>query len=136
MDQLGRTILSILKLVGFVNHDVISDEWIRAYAAPFPTPESCKGAKSFPMQTMNPAAFAYQEDAMKVPGALEALRSKPALSMIGEEDRTLPAILAEGMFREVWEGAPFLKLPGVGHYAQEDAPNTLLAMIEQFVAAN
>ena len=73
MDHLGRTILSILKLVGFVNHDVISDEWIRAYAAPFPTPESCKGAKSFPMQTMNPAAFAYQEDAMKVPGALEAL---------------------------------------------------------------
>ncbi len=133
MSHLGRSILSILKLVGFVNHDVINDEWIRAYASPFPTPESCKGAKAFPLNTMNPVSFAYFEAAMKTPGAVEALATKPAMSVMGEEDRTLPPLLAEGMLREVWPDAPFVKLPGVGHFAQEDAPGTLVAMIEQFV---
>ena len=136
MSHLGRSILSVLKLVGFVNHQVISDDWIRAYASPFPTPESCKGAKAFPLNTMNPACFSYLETAMKQPGAIEALRTKPAMSVMGEEDRTLPPILAEGMFREVWADAPFITLPGVGHYAQEDAPRTLVAMIEQFVGAH
>jgi haloalkane dehalogenase len=133
MSHLGRSILSILKLVGFTNHDVITDEWLRAYSSPFPTPESCKGAKAFPMNTMNPAGFTYLEEAIKQPGITEALREKPAMAVMGEHDRTLPKILAEGMFREIWEDAPFITLPGVGHFAQEDAPITLVSMIEQFV---
>lgn len=55
--------------------------------------------------------------------------------MIGKKDRTPPAILAEGRFREIWPEAPFVTLPGVGQHAQGDAPDTLLAMIEQFVHA-
>jgi pimeloyl-ACP methyl ester carboxylesterase len=40
------------------------------------------------------------------------------------------------MLREIWSDAPFIRLPGVGHFAQEDAPETLVVMIPQFVATN
>ena len=56
--------------------------------------------------------------------------------LMGEEDRTAPAIIVEAMLREIWPDAPFIRLPGVGHFAQEDAPGTVVAMIEQFVATN
>jgi haloalkane dehalogenase len=134
MSHLSRTILSVLKLVGFVNNNIITDDWVRAYAAPFPTIESCKGAKAFPLNTINPVSWAYTEAAMKKPGVVEALRDKPAMMLIGEEDRTAPRALVKGMLEEIWPGAPLITLPNVGHFAQEDAPETLLAMIEQFVS--
>ena len=133
MNHLCRTILSVLKLIGFVNHQIINDEWIRAYASPFPTPESCKGAKAFPLNTINPVSWSYLEAQMKQPGVIEAMRTKPAMTVIGEEDRSLPPILARAFLHEIWPDAPFITLPNVGHFAQEDAPGTLVAMIEQFV---
>ena len=133
MSHLSRNILSVLKLVGFVNHQAITDDWIRAYASAFPTPESCKGAKAFPLNAVNPASWAYLEAQMKQPGVLEAMSTKPAMTVMGEEDRTVPEVLARGFLREIWPDAPFITLPNVSHFAQEDAPETLVAMIEQFV---
>lgn len=136
MSHLSQTILSVLKTVGFQNNDIITPDWIRAYASPFPTIESTKGAKAFPLANLSPDTFAYFAAAMKADGAVDALRAKPAMSVLGEEDKTLPEIMAKGMFREIWPDAQFLTLPGVGHYAQEDAPDRLLAMIEQFVSTH
>ena len=133
MTHLSRTILSVLKLIGFENNDVITDEWLRAYAAPFPTVESCKGALAFPRNTMNPEAATYLTAALRAGGVVEALRDKPALAIHGERDRNVPRLLSEAMVREIWPEAPFVVLPGVNHYAQEDAPDTLVAMISQFV---
>ena len=133
MNHLSRNILSVLKLIGFANHRVVSDDWIRAYASAFPTPESCKGAKAFPLNTINPASWSYLEAQMKQPGVVEAMSTKPAMAVLGEEDRSLPVILARAFLHEIWPGAPFVTLPHVSHFAQEDAPETLVAMIEQFV---
>jgi haloalkane dehalogenase len=84
---------------------------------------------------MNPASFSYLEIAMKQPGALEALQIKPAMGVIDEEDATTPTVMAEDLLRVIWPGAPFITLPNARHFAQEDAPETLVAMIEQFVAS-
>ncbi|MGI9589966.1 MAG: alpha/beta fold hydrolase [Myxococcota bacterium] len=70
-----------------------------------------------------------------LPGAVETLRSKPAAALWGGEDRTLPRTVIEAMFRPHGQDAPLVTVPGAGHYAQEDAPETLLALIEQFVQA-
>lgn len=136
MSHLSRNILSVLKLIGFENNDVITDEWIRAYAAPFPTPADCVGAKAFPLNTINPVSWAYTEAPMREPTSVEALREKPALMMLGAEDRTAPAVIAEALLHEIWPEAPSIHLPGVGHFAQEDAPETVIALIEQFVATS
>jgi haloalkane dehalogenase len=39
-------------------------------------------------------------------------------------------------FRLLFPKAPVVQLPGVGHFCQEDAPETLTAMIHQFIQAN
>ena len=39
-------------------------------------------------------------------------------------------------FRRLFPAAPVVELPGVGHFCQEDAPETLVAMIMQFMGAN
>ena len=136
MSHLSRTILSVLKLVGFENNDIITPEWIRAYAAPFPDEASCKGAIAFPLNNMNPETFTYLDTAMNQPGVLEAIRQKPAMATVGECDLTLPSIISKSLVREIWPEADFTELPGVGHYAQEDAPEQLISMIEAFVAEN
>jgi cis-3-alkyl-4-acyloxetan-2-one decarboxylase len=136
MTHLSKTILSVLKLIGFDNNDVVTDEWLRAYAAPFPTVASCKGALAFPRNTMNPEAWTFLEAALRADGVIEALRDKPALAIHGERDKNVPRFLAEPMLREIWPEAPFVLLPGVNHYAQEDAPDTLVAMISQFVQSS
>ena len=32
--------------------------------------------------------------------------------------------------------SPVVRLPGVGHYCQEDAPETLVALVDQFIQSN
>ena len=44
LSQLGSTILSVMQIVGLERLDRIDATFLRAYAAPFPTPADCKGA--------------------------------------------------------------------------------------------
>ena len=64
---------------------------------------------------------------------IEALRAKPAMMVLGERDRTLPAVLVKDMLREVWPDAPFIRLLNVSHFAQEAAPEPLVARVDQLV---
>ncbi len=51
----------------------------------------------------------------------------------GEADRALPMAFSVGCFKDLWPHGPVVTLPGVGHFLQEDAPETVCALIEQFV---
>lgn len=131
--NLRFTALSVLQRIGFVRSEIVDDTWVRAYSAPFPTAAECRGARQFPLNLVGPATDAYCEANEARPGALEALRSKPAAGFMGAEDRTVPAPIVEGMLRRYWPDAPFVVVPGAGHYSPEDAPEALVALIEQFV---
>jgi pimeloyl-ACP methyl ester carboxylesterase len=61
------------------------------------------------------------------------LAAKPAMCVYGEEDRAIPLAMGVGTFRAVWPKGPVVTLPGVGHFIQEDAPETACALIEQFI---
>ena len=39
-------------------------------------------------------------------------------------------------FRGLFPEAPIVKLSGVGHFCQEDAPETLVALIRRFIQTN
>lgn len=41
--------------------------------------------------------------------------------------------MAVGTFRSTWPKGPVVTLPGVGHFIQEDEPETACALIEQFI---
>jgi len=64
---------------------------------------------------------------------LPALAAKPAMYVHGEEDRAIPTEFTVGAFRATWPKGPVVTLRGVGHFLQEDAPETVCALIERFI---
>ena len=128
--NLGSTVLSVMKRIGFERAAQVDETWVRAYAAPFPTPTDCKGALAFPEQIGKPETAAVMLENI---ANLPVIASKPAMYVHGEEDRAIPMAMVVGAFRSTWPNGPVVTLPGVGHFIQEDAPETAIALIEQFV---
>ena len=133
LSQLGSTILSVMKRIGFERTTQVDETWVRAYAAPFPNVEECRGALQFPRNIAHPETAKFMQEVASLPGAQEALRSKPAMYVHGEEDRAIPVEFAVGSFRNTFPEGPVVTLPGVGHFLQEDAPEAVTALIEQFI---
>jgi pimeloyl-ACP methyl ester carboxylesterase len=128
--NLGSTVLSVMKIIGFERTGVVDDTWIRAYSAPFETPADCIGAVEFPKD-----AFLGRIRDYVLEGAVgvDALRAKPAMLAEGLADHAIPPALAIADFEALWPGRPAVRLPGVGHFCQEDAPETLVALVAQFM---
>jgi haloalkane dehalogenase len=133
MSNLGSTILSVMKEIGFENTAQVDDTWLAAYASPFPTIEECKGAIKFPLCIASPVTMEYFIKHLITPEAIEALQSKPAMYIHGEEDRAIPTEFGTAGFKALWPDGPVTILPGVGHFCQEDAPQTIVALISQFM---
>ena len=130
LSNLGGTILSVLKRIGFERTGHVDETWIRAYASPFPTPAECRGALAFPKHI---GSTAMMELVVPHLMSLPLLAALPAMYVHGEEDRAIPTDFAVGMFRSTWPNGPVVTLPGVGHFLQEDAPEAVIALISQFV---
>jgi haloalkane dehalogenase len=135
ISNLGSTVLSVMKRVGFERTSHIDETWVRAYATPFPTVESSKGALQFPLSIGHPETITFVEE-MAEKYDVDALKQIPAMCVVGMEDRGMPPDWLEYRFRDAWPGGPLVKLPGVGHYLQEDAPEAVSALIDQFIQIN
>jgi pimeloyl-ACP methyl ester carboxylesterase len=131
--NLGSTVLSVMKIIGFENSAAVNDTWIRAYSAPFATPAECLGAYEFPLD-----AYLGRIRDYTIEGAtgLAELQRKPAMLAEGMRDKAIPPGAAIADSEGVWPGRPIVRLPNAGHFCQEDAPDTLVALIEQFLQAN
>jgi len=130
LSNLGATVLSVMKRIGFEHTAHVDETWVRAYASHFATPSDCKGALKFPQCIGAPETTALLLAHMS---NLPALAKKPAMYVHGEADRALPTEMSVGAFRSTWPKGPVVTLPGVGHFIQEDAPETACALIEQFI---
>jgi haloalkane dehalogenase len=130
LSNLGGTILSVMKRIGFERTVHVDETWVRAYASPFPTPADCKGALAFPANIGKPETAAVMLEHL---ANLPALAAKPAMYIHGDEDRAIPTEFSVGAFRSTWPAWPVVILPGVGHFIQEDAPETACALVEQFI---
>jgi len=130
--NLSATALSVMKRVGFENTAQVDENWVRAYAAPFPTPDDCVAAFRFPQCIADRETVDFLKT-IRTPEATAAIKAKPAMMIFGEADRALPQAFTIGCFKDLWPDAPVVTLPGVGHFLQEDAPETVSALIEQFV---
>lgn len=133
LSNLGSTVLSVMKRIGIERTAGIDETWVRAYATPFSTPAECRGALAFPRNIASPETLKLLDELRSLPGALDALGAKPAMYVHGEADRAIPTDFAVACFRDLWPHGPVVTLPGVGHFLQEDAPEVVTALIEQFV---
>jgi pimeloyl-ACP methyl ester carboxylesterase len=130
LSHLGSTILSVMQIVGLERLDHVDPTFIRAYGAPFPTPEECKGAIAFPLDL----ALGRIRDFVRAgaPG-VPALKEKPAILIEGMLDRAILPALALADFKGVWPDGPVIEVPGAGHYIQEDSPEVAIAAIQTFL---
>jgi pimeloyl-ACP methyl ester carboxylesterase len=128
--NMGTTVLSVMKMLGLQRTSVVDDTWVRAYSSPFPTPEECLGAYEFPVDAYSGRIAEYVLEGL--PG-LDALKAKPAMLAEGMEDRAIPPERAIADFRDLWPTGPVVELPGVGHFCQEDAPEVLVPLVQQFI---
>ena len=132
LGELGSTILSVMKIIGFQNSAGVDDTWIRAYSEPFPDRASCIGAINFPLdvhyQRFLPLIFEIMEQC-----DLDAVKAKPAFLVSGDRDYGIAQAHAISDFRGLFPDAPVVKVPGVGHFCQEDIPEILVALIQGFM---
>ena len=139
LGEMGSTVLSVMKIIGFQNSSAVDETWIRAYSAPFPDRESCIGAIEFPLDVHYGRFRDYiiaglQAGAQN--GNLEALKSKPAMLCSGDMDFGIAPEQAQADFAALFPARPIVPLKGVGHFCQEDVPETLVALLQGFVQAN
>jgi haloalkane dehalogenase len=129
LGQLGYTILSTLKLNGFENNALVTPTWLRAYGARFRSPADALGAIGWAK------GYATGAHRFETPSAAaaEAIRARPAMAIWGAADRTLHAEHFLPLFTALFPNAPVHLLDGVGHYSPEDAPQTVAALIANFI---
>ncbi|CAG4909832.1 alpha/beta fold hydrolase [Paraburkholderia gardini] len=132
LGELGFNILSILKLNGFENHMRINNTWLSAYGSRFAVPADSAGAIGWAK------GFALGAHRFEAPdaAAVDAVRSKPALAIWGDADRTLASEHFLPLFSELFPQAPVHRLAGVGHYSFEDAPQRIAELIATFLKAH
>jgi haloalkane dehalogenase len=130
MGNLGSTVLSVMKILGFENSAAVDETWLRAYSAPFETKEECLGGIEFPLDVALQRIGNYVKEGA---GGLEELRKKHAMLAEGILDRAIPPERAIADFRILYPDGPLVKLENVGHFCQEDAAETLVALIQQFI---
>lgn len=132
LGHLDYNILSTLKLNGFVRNDIVTETWINAYRAPFPTPTHASGgigwAKGF--------ATGMHQFEHPNPDAKAMILKKPALAIWGEQDRTLQAVHFLPLFSQIFPSAPVHRLPNAGHYSFEDAPDEIAQLVLDFLKKN
>jgi haloalkane dehalogenase len=119
-----------MKIIGFQNSAAVDQTWIRAYSAPFPDKESCIGGIEFPLDAHLQRIREYMIEGF---AGVDALKEKPAMLAEGLEDYAIAPEQALADFKALYPHGPVVTLPGVGHFCQEDAPQTLVALIQQFI---
>ena len=130
LGHLDGHVLAVMKIIGFQNSAAVDDTWIRAYAAPFPTPADCIGAIEFPLDALLGRIVPYVKEGFPL---LDGIKSKPAMLAVGMRDRGIDPAYQIADFRGLYPDGPVVKLPNAGHFCQEDAPETLVALIQQFM---
>ena len=121
-----------MKKLYFHNSAAVTSDWIRAYSMPFATQEETIAAIEFPLDAATGRIRDYIVDGIKT-GNLDKMRAKPAMLAEGMLDQAMPPAMVMDDFKRLFPNGPIIKLENAGHFCQEDAPETLVALIEMFI---
>ena len=132
LGELNSTFLSVMQLLGFESLSKVNQDWIKAYSSPFPDRDSCIGAINFPLDIYLGRCKDFILKTLKL-GNLDQIKSKPAMLIEGMKDRAIHPENAITDFKRLWPDGPITELENAGHFCQEDCPETLIALIHQFI---
>jgi haloalkane dehalogenase len=112
----------------FADRSKLTPELHAQYLAPFADADS-RGAVLWPLARALMGSDAYYRSLWDRRGTLKAF---PALVIWGTEDPAFP-VHHLNLWREVLPHARIVELP-VGHWPQEEAPESVIAAMEDFLA--
>jgi len=135
LGELGSTVLSVMKIVGFENSAAVDQNWIDAYSAPFPDRASCIGAIEFPLDVHLQRIREYIMAGLAT-GNLDKVKAKPAMLAEGMRDRAIHPENAIADFKALFPNAPINTFEHASHFCQEDIPHILVPLIHQFIQMN
>lgn len=99
-----------------------------------PRPLRIKRSVKVPLSSPLDVALQRVADYVKEgTGGIEELRNKHVMLAEGMRDRAIPPERAITDFRTLFPKGPVVELENVGHFCQEDAPETLVALVRQFI---
>lgn len=130
LGHLDVNILSVMQGIGLENTGVVDANWVAAYSAPFPAEEDAVGSIGHMLDAL---LGRIAPDIKETYSSLENLKAKPAMLTVGMKDKALAPEWQIADFQAVWPGSPIIKLPHAGHFSQEDAPEAIIALIQQFI---
>ncbi len=132
MSNMGTNVLGIMKKLYFANSGAVDAQWMRAYSMPFPDKKSAVGAVEFPLDVIHDRVSDFVIEGLRL-GNLDKVRSKPAMLAEGLQDKAMPPDLVMNDFKRLFPDGPMVTLPLAGHFCQEDQPDVLVALIDQFI---
>jgi cis-3-alkyl-4-acyloxetan-2-one decarboxylase len=124
-------ILSVMKgLQGFERVSNINQTWLKAYGLPFTTKEECIGAISFPKSVITGQGGELDTSDHS---AIAKIRDKPAMMMMGMQDRVLLPQYFIPLFEAAFPQGAIYRLENAGHFLYEDEPEAIALLIDRFV---
>lgn len=132
LGNLSYLVGGIMMTLGIQRREIVTDTWLRAYGAAFPTLEECRGAIAFPLEGLHLERI-RETLVSALPGLFKLGQAGvPAMLIEGMQDRAIwPHVVIAG-FRAFFPQGTVHELRGAGHFIQEDAPEILVPLIEEF----
>ncbi len=129
LEESHYSILSTLKLNGFVDNSIITPTWLNAYRAPFPEAAYSHGVIGWA------EGFAQGKHRFEEPNAAATAHaaSLPAVAIWGRQDATLHGKHFLPLFRQAFPRGAVYEIDDAGHYSPEDQPAQITRLIEQFL---
>ena len=135
LGELNSTILSVMKIINFTNHNIINDDWLKAYSSAFPDRKSCIGAINFPLDALLARMRPYLIECLKS-GDMTSFLKKPAELVYGMKDMAIDPEYAIRDFNTLFPKQQVTKLINAGHFSQEDEPDKIISLLRSFVINN
>jgi haloalkane dehalogenase len=131
LGNLKDTMPSLLAL-GVGKATKITETMIQAYIAPFPNKDSCRGALAFPLDI---PVGRNHPSAPLMHSILERtalLSDKSKVIIWGLQDPVFPRTILDSWLK-VYPGTEVHELPEASHFLQEDAPDEIVKIIQEFL---
>ena len=98
--------------------------------------ESSIGAMNFPMEAMfqlklSPEAQSFHHDSV-TPKNVAAIKGLPIWMVVGRQDHAISIKRIEQVSSS-YGGCPYVIIENSGHFIQEDAPETVVALLQMFI---
>ncbi|MEO6714200.1 MAG: alpha/beta hydrolase [Mycobacteriales bacterium] len=135
----GERLVRALLHAGWRSETPLDEEVAQHYAATYAEPERTAAMLGYYRAAARPAmATAIRKLARRAPAQKRPpvhLAVERSLVIWGADDPVLPISVGESVVRDLGSSASMVTLPGVGHFAPEEAPDIVVPTVAQFLRA-